>query len=151
MSDGVQARRYVIVLIKLATDDVDFAVRIIENHRSGADSRGCKPAWILTREFTNRSPSRCARVSCGALPVSSPPACPEKLWEDWSISRSAFVTFEAVLGGTAELLAKPSKSILVRRDGVVLAQRAPVRGEPARKYEVARRGLPHHRPGRPWL
>lgn len=99
MSDGVSQARYVVYVADsdpagADETDVDFAVRICTEItglvRTLAERDADKPAalWILTRRFTNRSPRpRCARVSCGALPVSSPPNIPS-CGADWSISRS---------------------------------------------------------------
>ncbi len=97
------------------------------------------------RSSRSVAPSARAEVSCGALPVIIA-AEHQGCGADWSIAINDNLGLRA---GTCRALAKPSKSILVRR-GVVLAPTlAPVRGEPARKSHSAGGDLPHRRPGAP--
>ncbi|CKY89288.1 phthiocerol type I polyketide synthase PpsA [Mycobacterium tuberculosis] len=144
MSDGVSQARYVVYVADsdpagADETDVDFAVRICTEItglvRTLAERDADKPAalWILTRGVHESVAPSALRQSflwglAGVIAAEHP-----ELWGglvDLAINDDLGEFGPAL----AELLAKPSKSILVRRDGVVLAPAlAPVRGEPARK------------------
>ncbi len=119
--------------------DVDFAVRISAEVtglvRTLAKRDVDNPAalWIVTRGVHEAASSSALRQSflwglAGVIAAEHP-----ELW-----GGLVDLAIDADLGeaapALADLLATPSKSILVLRDGVVLAPTlAPVRGEPARK------------------
>ncbi|HUL99526.1 MAG TPA: type I polyketide synthase, partial [Mycobacterium sp.] len=122
-----------------AESDVDFAVRIsaevtgLVQTLAERDTNNPAALWIVTRGVHEAASSSALRQSflwglAGVIAAEHPELCGGlvDLAVDADLGEAAPVL--------ADLVATPSKSILVLRDGVALAPvLAPVRGEPVRK------------------